>query len=109
MTLEQFVKPIDGRTTFTIYKDRKPFLYKETYDYTVLSDDEWEEARSPWKHNHKPLCMSQTEWWPEVEDLEVDFWHVGDCGYRGPQVIIFLKSAEKEETPEAATSGESGK
>ena len=42
MTLEQFVKPIDGRTTFTIYKDRKPFLYKETYDYTVLSDDEWE-------------------------------------------------------------------
>lgn len=90
MTLEQFVKPIDGRATFTIYKYGEPFLYEETYDYTVLSEDEWEEARKPWKH-HEPSCMSRTEWWPDVKDMEVDFWHVGDRGYQGPQIIVFLK------------------
>ena len=89
MTLEQFVKPVDGRTIFTIYKGKELFLDEEIYNYTVLSDDEWEEARKLWKH-HEPSCMSQTKWWPEVKDLEVNFWHIGDRGYRGPQVIIFL-------------------
>ena len=71
MTLEQFVKPIDGHATFTIYKDGQPFLY--------------------------------------VKDLEVTCWNVAGFGYGDALTIIFLKSAEKEETPEAATSGISGK
>ena len=89
MTLEQFVKPVDGRTTFTIYVGGREFLHEGTYDYAVLSDDEWEDAKA-WRRG-EPTCMSQMEWWPEVKDLKVNFWHVGGGGYQGPQIIIFLK------------------
>ena len=108
MTLEQFVKPVDGHATFTIYKDGQPFLYEGSFDYAVLPDEDWEETKAQWRRR-EPNCMSQTEWWPEVKDLEVTCWNVAGFGYGDALTIIFLKSAEKEETPEAATSGESGK
>ena len=38
---------------------------------------------------------------PEVKDLEVTCWNVAGFGYGDALTIIFLKSAEKEETPEA--------
>ena len=46
MTLEQFVKPIDGHATFTIYKDGQPFLYEGSFDYVVLPDEDWEESKA---------------------------------------------------------------
>ena len=107
MTLEEFVKPFDGHATFTIYKDGRPFLYEGSFDYAVLPDEDWEETKAHWRRR-EPTCMSQTEWWSEVKDLEVTCWNVAGFGY-GALTIIFLKSAEKEETPEAATSGISGK
>ena len=108
MTLEQFVKPVDGHATFTIYKDGQPFLHEGAFDYVMISDDDWEETKAQWRRR-EPTCMSKTEWWPEVKDLEVTCWNVAGFGYGDALTIIFLKSAEKEETPEAATSGESSK
>ena len=108
MTLEQFLKPVDGRATFTIYKDGERFLHEGTYDYTVLSDAEWEETKELWK-NIEPLCISQTEWWPEVKDQGVKSWNVLERTYSDPVIMIFLDASDEKETPEAATSRESGK
>ena len=100
MTLEQFVKPIDGHATFTIYKDGQPFLNEGSFDYTVLPDEAWVETKAHWRRR-EPTCMSQTEWWSEVKDLEVTCWNVAGFGYGDALTIVFLKSAEKEEIPEA--------
>lgn len=91
MTLESFVKNLEGRKTFNIYMDGEPVVYDGRYDYMVLEPEEWESVKGPSANGYEPECMSAQDWWSSAKDCEVVSWNVVERGREDLLILVWLQ------------------